>query len=100
MLAQIAMNGGGIARLADFVALPLIEGGQLVPLFGAEGQGVTSARSEAMDIYACVAERSALTGKVRAFIDFLEQALQPKSGQGPGRDPDQGRALRRAVPGC
>lgn len=80
MLAQIAVNGGGIARLADFVALPLIEPGQLVPLFGAASQGATSAQSEAMDIYACVAERSALTGKVRAFIDFLEEALQTRDG--------------------
>lgn len=80
MLAQIAVNGGGIARLADFVALPLIERGQLVPLFGTDSQGAAPAQSEPMDIYACVAERSALSGKVRAFIDFLEQALPPKPG--------------------
>lgn len=80
MLAQIAVNGGGIARLADFVALPLIERGQLVPLFGTDSQDAAPAQSEPMDIYACVAERSALSGKVRAFIDFLEQALPPKPG--------------------
>lgn len=80
VLAQIAVNGGGIARLADFVALPLIERGQLVPLFGTDSQGAAPAQSEPMDIYACVAERSALSGKVRAFIDFLEQALPPKPG--------------------
>ena len=79
MLAQIAVNGGGIARLADFVALPLIERGQLVPLFGTDSQDAAPAQSEPMDIYACVAERSALTGKVRAFIDFLEEALPPKA---------------------
>lgn len=79
MIAQLAVNGGGIARLADFVALPLIERGQLVPLFDAQSQGATTAQSEPMDIYACVSERSALSGKVRAFIDFLEQALQPDS---------------------
>ena len=79
MIAQLAVNGGGIARLADFVALPLIERGQLVPLFDAQSQDATAAQSEPMDIYACVSERSALSGKVRAFIDFLEQALQPDS---------------------
>lgn len=79
MIAQLAVNGGGIARLADFVALPLIERGQLVPLFDAQSQGATTAQSEPMDIYACVSERSALSGKVRAFIDFLEQVLQPDS---------------------
>ncbi|WP_338546283.1 LysR family transcriptional regulator [Pseudomonas benzopyrenica] len=79
MIAQLAVNGGGIARLADFVALPLIERGQLVPLFDAQSQDATAAQSEPMDIYACVSERSALSGKVRAFIDFLEQALQPGS---------------------
>lgn len=79
MIAQLAVNGGGIARLADFVALPLIERGQLVPLFDAQSQDATAAQSEPMDIYACVSERSALSSKVRAFIDFLEQALQPDS---------------------
>ncbi len=79
MIAQLAVNGGGIARLADFVALPLIERGQLVSLFDAQSQDATAAQSEPMDIYACVSERSALSGKVRAFIDFLEQALQPDS---------------------
>lgn len=79
MIAQLAVNGGGIARLADFVALPLIERGQLVRLFDAQSQDATAAQSEPMDIYACVSERSALSGKVRAFIDFLEQALQPDS---------------------
>lgn len=79
MIAQLAVNGGGIARLADFVALPLIERGQLVSLFDAQSQDATAAQSEPMDIYACVSERSALSGKVRAFIDFLEQALQPGS---------------------
>lgn len=79
MIAQLAVNGGGIARLADFVALPLIERGQLVSLFDAQSQDATAAQSEPMDIYACVSERSALSSKVRAFIDFLEQALQPDS---------------------
>jgi len=75
MLAQIAVNGGGIARLADFVAQPLVELGLLIPLFEPNNLDTGTAQSEQMDIYACVTERSALSSKVRAFIDFLEEAL-------------------------
>jgi len=75
MLAQIAVNGGGIARLASFVAQPHLDSGRLLPLFG-RGQGDAAwAESEPMHIHACVHERAALNGKVRAFIDFLEAAL-------------------------
>ena len=79
MLAQIAVNGGGIARLADFVAQPLIELGRLVPLFESHHPDAATAQPEPMDIYACVTERSALNSKVRAFIDFLEHALRADS---------------------
>jgi DNA-binding transcriptional LysR family regulator len=75
MLAQIAVNGGGIARLANFVAKPLIESGRLVPLFEANRRKKAYAEPEPMEIYACVAERSALNAKVRALIEFLEAAL-------------------------
>jgi DNA-binding transcriptional LysR family regulator len=77
MLAQIAVNGGGIARLASFVAQPLIDRGLLLALFEPASRSAAYAESEPMDIYACVTERSALNGKVRAFIEFLEAALQP-----------------------
>jgi DNA-binding transcriptional LysR family regulator len=75
MLAQIALNAGGIARLASFVAQPLIDSGRLLPLFEQDSRSAASAEPEPMNIYACVTERSALNGKVRAFIDFLERAL-------------------------
>ncbi|KFE53481.1 LysR family transcriptional regulator [Pseudomonas syringae] len=75
MLAQIALNGGGIARLASFIAGPLIESGRLLPLFESGKTGAATAESEPMDIYACVTERSALNAKARAFIDFLEGAI-------------------------
>lgn len=76
MLTQIALNGGGIARLASFIAQPLIDSGRLLPLFDSENRGAAAAESEPMDIFACVTERSALNAKVRAFIAFLEDALQ------------------------
>ena len=72
IIAQIAVNGGGIARLASFVAQPLIESGKLVALFCSESENTVRAQPLPMNIYACVTERSALNAKVRAFIDFLE----------------------------
>jgi DNA-binding transcriptional LysR family regulator len=75
MLAQIAVNGGGIARLASFVAQPLIDSGQLVALFERGARSVACAAPAPMEIYACVTERSALNTKVRAFIEFLQRAL-------------------------
>lgn len=76
MLAQIAVNGGGIARLASFIAQPLIDSGRLLPLFESGSRNAAVAESVPMDIYACVTERSALNAKVRAFIDFVESAIQ------------------------
>lgn len=72
IIAKIAVCGGGIARLASFVAQPLIDHGQLRPLFNSGCSGENSFQSQPMDIYACVNERSALNAKVRAFIEFLE----------------------------
>lgn len=70
IIARIAVNGGGIARLASFVAQPFIDNGQLVPLFCHDTESVP------MTIFACVHERSALNAKVRAFIEFLEEAIR------------------------
>jgi DNA-binding transcriptional LysR family regulator len=75
-IAQIAVNGGGIARLASFVAQPLIDSGRLLPLFESGSRNARCAVPEPMHIYACVTERSALNLKVRAFIDFLEHGIQ------------------------
>ncbi|WP_310632868.1 LysR family transcriptional regulator [Paraburkholderia sp.] len=76
MLAQIAANGGGIARLASFVAQPLIDSGKLVTLFEPRDRSRVHAEPEPMELYACVAERSAMNAKARAFIAYVEQALQ------------------------
>jgi DNA-binding transcriptional LysR family regulator len=69
-LAHMAVNGMGITRLAEFVAAPFIERGQLVPLFEPHSAGI-----EPMEIYACVQERAAMTPKVRAFVDYLTAYL-------------------------
>lgn len=75
VLAQLAVNGGGIARLASFVAQPLIDSGKLLALFEPGARNAACAEPEPMQIYACVTERSALNAKVRAFIEFLQRAL-------------------------
>ncbi|WP_217550142.1 LysR family transcriptional regulator [Pantoea sp. GbtcB22] len=76
IIANIAMNGGGIARLASFIAQPLINNGQLIALFQSSQSIESPITSSPMNIYACVNDRSALNSKVRAFIAFLEQAMQ------------------------
>ncbi len=72
IIARIAVSGGGIARLASFIARPLIASGQLIPLFTDDKQAI---QSLPMIIYACVSERSALSAKVRAFIDYIAAAV-------------------------
>jgi len=76
IIANIAVNGGGIARLASFIAQPLIDNGQLIALFHSSQRNGNPITSSPMNIYACVSERSALNSKVRAFITFLEQAMR------------------------
>lgn len=75
VLTQMAVNHGGIARLADFVARPLIERGQLVALFEYSQSTQAYAQTEPMDIYLCVADRFAMTPKVRVFMDYLRENL-------------------------
>ncbi|WP_025111588.1 LysR family transcriptional regulator [Pseudomonas sp. H1h] len=74
-LAQMAVNGAGVTRLAEFVAAPYLESGQLLPLFE-QYQAEHQAYGEPMEIFACVQERAALTPKVRAFVDYLTEHLK------------------------
>lgn len=92
MIAQIAVNGGGIARLASFVAQPLIDDGRLLPLFDSGRRNATHAEPEPMHIYACVSERSALNAKVCAFIDFVEEALRTEADPWPTGASQQSKA--------
>lgn len=75
IIANIAVNGGGIARLASFIARPLIANGQLTALFSADNRDGRYTESSPMNIYACVNERSALNSKVRAFMTFLADKM-------------------------
>lgn len=76
VLAQMAAQGGGITRLAEFVARPYLARGELVPLFKYSQASRAYAQTEPMDVYLCVADRFALTPKVRAFMDYVQQALE------------------------
>ncbi|MFB4392967.1 MULTISPECIES: LysR family transcriptional regulator [unclassified Pseudomonas] len=74
-LAQMAVNHGGIARMAEFIARPYLDSGQLVPLFEQRDDSQAYAQAEPMDVYLCLSDRFAMTAKVRAFMDFLQNAL-------------------------
>jgi DNA-binding transcriptional LysR family regulator len=76
-LAQMAIHGAGITRLAEFVAAPYLASGQLVALFEQRGDS-TLASAEPLAIYACVQERAAITPKVKAFMDYLLEHLQAR----------------------
>ncbi len=64
MLSSIAAEGVGIVIEPDFIVGPLIESGRLVPIL----QDFDAPRS---GIYAVYPSRRHLSGKVRAFVDFL-----------------------------
>lgn len=82
MLAQMAVNGGGITRLASFVAQPLIEKGLLIRLFHEDRHIGARAVPEPMQLYACVTDHLALTPKVRAFIDYVQAHLEVSDQHG------------------
>jgi DNA-binding transcriptional LysR family regulator len=76
VLARVAVNGGGITRLAAFVAEPLLASGQLQQLFVEPGKTDGQALIEPLDYYLCVRNRYELTPKVRAFIEHVAQSLR------------------------
>ncbi|SPO60041.1 protein of unknown function [Pseudomonas inefficax] len=46
-----------------------------MPLFEYSDSGQAYAQTEPMDIYLCLADRFAMTAKVRVFMDYLCEAL-------------------------
>jgi DNA-binding transcriptional LysR family regulator len=72
-LAQLAVAGAGITRLAHFVAAPFIASGQLVNVFENKRQKkpLSSTMAESLDFYVCYLDRHAVTLKMRVFIDHL-----------------------------
>lgn len=75
-LTQMALNDGGITRLADFIVRPHLDAGRLVPLFEYSNAGIAYAQTEPMDVFLCVADRFAMTAKARAFMEFLQRSLE------------------------
>ncbi|HSX52023.1 MAG TPA: substrate binding domain-containing protein, partial [Cellvibrio sp.] len=75
VLARLAAAGGGITRLAAFVANDYLRRGELKELFTCDECTGFNAEVEPLDIYACVRDRHQLTPKVRALMDYLVEAL-------------------------
>lgn len=73
VLTRAAVAGGGVTRIADFIARPWLDSGALVELF-AEPE-TAQAEVEPLDFYLCVRDRYELTPKVRHFIDYLVESL-------------------------
>ena len=70
-LFELLLGGLGIAWAADFLALPHLAAGRLVPLL------TDFAVDERTAIHAVYPQRRHLPAKVRAFIDFLVERFQP-----------------------
>jgi DNA-binding transcriptional LysR family regulator len=70
-LFELLLQGLGIAWAADFLALPHLAAGRLVPLLA------DASIDERTAIHAVYPQRRHLPAKVRAFIDFLLERLQP-----------------------
>lgn len=71
MLAQIAAAGGGITRLAAFVAQPYIDNGKLSPLFNQEHGPQVEVEAEPLEFFFCMTDRYAKTPKVAALYEYL-----------------------------
>ncbi|QNH22098.1 transcriptional regulator [Xanthomonas sp. GW] len=76
-LAAMAAAGGGITRLAAFVAQPYLQRGALRALFEDAAAGAADAAPEPMRLYLCVADRRDFTPKVRALQEHLVAGLPP-----------------------
>ncbi len=74
-LAAMAVKGGGITRLAAFVAAPYLERGELRALFEDGDANDAQAAAEPMRVFLCVSDRRDLTPKVRSLLQHLLNAL-------------------------
>lgn len=70
-LHQLLLNGIGIARAADFLALPDLAAGRVVRVLE------PFAVDERTPIHAVYPQRRHLPAKVRVFVDFLVEQLGP-----------------------
>lgn len=74
-LAAMAARGGGITRLAAFVAAPYLARGELQALFEDNAADEAQAAPEPMRVFLCVSDRRDLTPKVRSLLQHLLAAL-------------------------
>jgi len=72
-LLRLAVLGVGITRMSEYLARPLIRGGELVSLLE------VSHRDEATPVHALYARTNIAKPRVRAFLDFLTEKLSPDS---------------------
>lgn len=75
VLAKMAVAGGGITRLASFVADPYIANGQLEELFYQNHMPHIEAEPEPLEYYLCVADRYAMSPKVQKLLAYLREYL-------------------------
>lgn len=75
VLARLAAGGAGITRLSDFIAQPYLQSGQLESLFPPDSEAAGVAQSEPLEFYVTYHDRQAMTHKVRAFVDYLVDAI-------------------------
>jgi len=76
-LAQMAVHGAGIAWLGSFIAGPLVAQGLLEPLVLRPGRrGQLQFVDGTLDFFVCFRDRAYVPAKVRAFVDFLTEALE------------------------
>lgn len=68
-LAQLAVLGMGIVRLGEFLVVPNIEKGRLIPILQDFNPG------DAEDVHAIFVGGSHTPARVRAFVDFLAERL-------------------------
>lgn len=78
LLARLAISGGGIARLASFVAMPFLADGSLIQLFEKEQSPDVEVEAEPLEYYFCLLDRYAKTPKVTAFFEYLKTHLPDK----------------------
>ncbi|GFM79310.1 LysR family transcriptional regulator [Pseudomonas cichorii] len=68
---QAALCGAGIALLPTYLAAPLIQNGQLVPL-------LTGCQPMELSIYAVYTSRKHMSSALRALLDFLAERFAPE----------------------
>lgn len=70
-LAELAAAGGGITRLAAFVAEPYLRDGRLQAVLADD----PAWRPEPMDMYFCLSDRRDFTARIRVLFEHLQAGL-------------------------